>query len=129
MGVQIPAPPFRSSGFVPCPLLACKVFFCYERGVPTLQGPELGSGGPHRGLGPQGHPERVHFLSLESSSLLGRPLSAPGQHLQLVTCLLGEVQQESTELVPHPPIQQGLAWDVASSGSENGHPSTFPLPP
>lgn len=70
MGVQILAPPFRSSGFVPRPLLACKVFFLYKRGVLTLQGRGLGRGGLHRCPGPQGHPDRVNFLSLEAHHCL-----------------------------------------------------------
>lgn len=118
IGVQDPVPPVRSRGIVPCPLLACKASFLWERGTPTLR----------RYLGPGGHPERVS-LSLKSSSRLGGCLSAPGPHPQLVPRLETEVQQESTGSVPQPQIRPGLACESASRGSGSGHPSISLLPP
>lgn len=121
MGVQIPAPPGRSSGLRPAPPDLEGPLPLKKGAVPPLQGQGRGRRGRHRCLPPTGAPP-------QSVSCHPSPLSVPGQPL-----LEAEGPQEPTRSVPHPQSQPGLAWDVVSSGSEKGHPPVHlpcaPSPP
>lgn len=111
MGVQIPAPPFRSSGLCPAPPDLKGLLLLGKGSCPRCR-VRAGCRVPRRCLAPRG----AQTGSVSCHKVLTttyRPLSAPGQHLQLVPCLQAEGQQKSTESVLLPQI---AAWPSLGCG-------------